>query len=254
MLSVAVILRADMPDQPSLSSAYLPHLAYDSVIFGFSGDRLKILVMEYHRTQLFALPGGFVRVDENLDAAVRRGLCERTGLSDIYLRQFQTFGDVARHDPESMRRILEANSISTTEYGWMLDRFVSVAYYALINYETVRPRPDALSDSLEWYDLDSLPPLLFDHKKIVHAALDVLRRNLETELVGKNLLPERFTMRELQRVCETILGEELRRSSFQRKMLASGTLRRHEKLQHGKAHKAPYLYSFRTEKTDKGKS
>ena len=238
----------------SSTSGYLPHLAYDSVIFGFSGDRLKILVMEYHRTQLFALPGGFVRVDENLDAAVRRGLCERTGLRDIYLRQFHTFGDVARHDPESMRKILEANAISTTEYGWMLDRFVSVAYYALINYDTVRPRPDALSDSLDWYDLEALPPLLFDHGKIVRAALDVLRKNLETELVGKNLLPERFTMRELQRVCETILGESLRRSSFQRKMLASGNLLRHEKLQLGKAHKAPYLYSFRGGEDEGSKS
>lgn len=243
-----------MRDHSSPTSNYLPHLAYDSVIFGFSGDRLKILVMEYHRTELFALPGGFVRADEDLDAAVRRGLCERTGLTDIYLRQFHTFGDVARHDPGSMRKILEANAISTAEYGWMLDRFISVAYYALINYETVQPRPDALSDSLGWYDLESLPPLLFDHEKIVRTALEVLRRNLQTELVGKNLLPERFTMRELQRVCETILGEELPRSSFQRRMLASGTLRRHEKLQHGKAHKAPFLYSFLVPDAERSKS
>ena len=232
---------------PAPTSAYLPHLAYDSVVFGFSGDRLKILVMEYHRTKLFALPGGFVRRDEPLDLAVRRGLGERTGLDNIYLKQFHAFGSLERHDPESMRKILEASNISPDEYGWMLDRFVSVAYYALINYELVSPRPDALSDSLQWYDLDGLPPLLFDHATIVRKALEVLRRNLETDLVGKNLLPERFTMKELQRVCEVITGENLRRSSFQRKMLTSGSLVRHEKLHQGKAHKAPYLYSFRRE-------
>ena len=72
---------------------YLPHIAYDSVIFGFSGDELKILIMEYHNTGLFALPGGFLRTDENLDEAVRRGLEERTGLNHIYLEQFYTFGN-----------------------------------------------------------------------------------------------------------------------------------------------------------------
>lgn len=126
----------------------------------------------------------------------------------------------------------------------MLDRFVSIAYYALINYATVELRPDALSDSIGWYDIDHLPPLLFDHATIVNRALSVLRDNLEANLVGKNLLPDQFTMKELQCVYEAILGEDLPRSSFQRKMLASGHLQRREKLRHGKAHKAPYLYSF----------
>ncbi len=73
-------------------TGYLPHIAYDSVIFGFAEDELKILLLEYHNTGLFALPGGFVRTDENLNDAVLRGLKERTGLSNIYLEQFYTFG------------------------------------------------------------------------------------------------------------------------------------------------------------------
>ncbi|PPK86143.1 ADP-ribose pyrophosphatase YjhB (NUDIX family) [Neolewinella xylanilytica] len=224
--------------------AFLPHLAYDSVIFGYSDLKLKILVMEYHRTNWFALPGGFVGVDEPLDRAVRRGLYERTGLKDIFLRQFQTFGSLERHDPAAMRQIIERSGYSVDDYGWMLDRFVSIGYYALIDFRSVHLRPDALSDSIGWYDIDRLPPLLFDHAKMVEQALATLRQNLEANLVGKNLLPGRFTMKELQLVYEAILGEPLPRSSFQRKMLASGHLRRHEKLQEGKAHKAPYLYSF----------
>jgi ADP-ribose pyrophosphatase YjhB (NUDIX family) len=224
---------------------YLPHIAYDSVILGFSGKDLKILIMEYHNTGLFALPGGFVKKSETLDNAVRRGLEERTGLKNIYLEQFHTFGNLDRYKPEVMQVILEANNKNTKNTKWLLDRFISVAYYALINYEHVTPKPDALSDSCQWYSIKKLPTLILDHKLIVEKAIQTLRDNLDRKLVGGNLLPEKFTMKELQHVYEAILGEKIRRTSFQRKMLASGLLRRHEKRFTGKAHKAPYLYSFK---------
>lgn len=225
---------------------YLPHIAYDSVIFGFSGNALKILIMEYHNTKLFALPGGFVRKDENLDDAVLRGLKERTGLSNIYLEQFHTFGSTARFRPEVMSTILIANGLDPgKDYHWLLERFISVAYYALINFEEVVPRPDALSDSCAWYEIEQLPPLILDHEDIVNKAVHTLRANLDRKLVGGNLLPEKFTMNELQKVYEAILGVRLRRTTFQRTMLAADVLVRHEKHFSGKAHKAPYLYSFR---------
>ena len=196
---------------PSLDE-YIPHLAYDSVIFGFNGEELKILILEYHNTGLFALPGGFVRRNENLDDAVKRGLKERTGLDKIYLEQFHTFGDISRPDPDVMRTILEANG---------------------------------QKDSINWYALDKLPPLMMDHRKIVEKALETLRNNLEKKLVGMNLLPSKFTMKELQLVYEAVLGEKLRRTTFQRKILGLDILKRHEKLFTGGAHKAPYLYSFK---------
>lgn len=223
---------------------YLRHIAYDSVIFGFSGEKLKILITRYHNTGLYALPGGFVQLNENLNDAVRRGLKERTGLDNIYLEQFCTFGDVARYKPEVMQTILEANGHSTEKYAWMLDRFVSVAYYALINYNDVVPTPDALSDSCDWYDMDELPNLMLDHAEIVAKALQTLRENLDRKLVGMNLLPSRFTLGELQKVYEAILGEKLHRGTFQRKMLSLDILKRHEKQYSGAAHKAPFLYSF----------
>jgi len=227
-------------------TAYLPHIAYDSVIFGFSEGDLKILIMEYHNTGLFALPGGFVQLQEDLNDAVLRGLKERTGLTDIYLEQFYTFGDFSRFDPEVMRTLLEANGIiPDEEYRWMLDRFISVAYYALINYEDVTPKPDALSDSCEWYAVNELPKLILDHQYIVEKAIQTLRDNLDRKLVGGNLLPRKFTMGELRNVYEAILGTKLRRTTFQRKMLAADVLTRHEKHFSGKAHMAPYLYSFK---------
>lgn len=234
------IKKKKLPD----SKDYIPHLAYDSVIFGFNGDQLKILVLEYHNTKFFALPGGFVKRTENLDDAVKRGLRERTGLDNIYLEQFHTFGSLSRSDPKTMRKILQENNYDLKDNYWLFDRFISVAYYALINYDEVNPKPDKLSDSINWYAINELPPLMMDHQEIVDKALQVLRDNLERKLVGMNLLPPKFTMKQLQQVYEAILGEKLRRTSFQRKILAMDILQRHEKLFQGKAHKAPYLYSF----------
>ncbi|MDF2158424.1 NUDIX domain-containing protein [Algoriphagus sp. CAU 1675] len=226
------------------SLTYLSHLAYDSVIFGFSGEKLKILLMEYHNTGWLALPGGFVKIDEPLDEAVKRGLKERTGLDQIFLEQFYTFGSVERHQPEVMKAILEPHG-GVQDDHWILERFVSVGYYALINYELVEPKPDALSDSIRWYEVDTLPQLILDHNFIVEKALSHLRTHLDQKLLSFNLLPERFTMKELQHVYEAILGEKLNRANFQRKMLGLGILERHEKLYSGGSHKAPYLYSFR---------
>ncbi|HSF54364.1 MAG TPA: NUDIX domain-containing protein [Algoriphagus sp.] len=224
---------------------FIPHIAFDSVVFGFSKGKLKILLMEYHATGWHALPGGFVGRTEDLEDAVKRGLFERTGLKEIYLEQFHTFGNMARFRPEVMKTILEANGYSVPENYWMLDRFFSIAYYALIDHEKVSLTPDNLSDSIAWYDIEQLPELILDHNAIVQKALETLRENLDRNLVGGNLLSERFTMNELQAVYEAILGEKLRRTSFQRKMLSLDILDRHEKLFTGKSHKAPFLYSFK---------
>jgi hypothetical protein len=142
-----------------------------------------------------------------------------------------------------MKTILEANGHNQPDNQWLLDRFISVAYYALINYKDVVPKPDALSDSCEWYSVNKLPELILDHKEIVSKAIDTLRANLDRKLM--NLLPERFTMKELQHAHEAILGHKLRRTTFQRKMLGTELLTRHKKRFSGKAHKAPYEYSFK---------
>src|SRR6478672_11549233 len=99
------------PAEDATGASYITNLAYDSVVFGYSGNKLKILLMEYHNTGFFALPGGFVRRNENLDDAVKRGLKERTGIDNIYLEQFYAFGDIKRYQPQVMQTILKANGI-----------------------------------------------------------------------------------------------------------------------------------------------
>lgn len=228
---------------PLAQDQYLPNISYDSVIFGFSGEKLKILVLEYHKMKTFSLPGGFVKVDESLDEAVKRGLSERTGLVEIYLEQFHTFGALTRFDPKVMYSILAEQGYELTNH-WLLGRFISVGYYALIKYEHVVPTPDEFSDSIAWYDFDKLPEMMMDHHEIVIKALDHLRTNLDQKLLSFNLLPERFTMKELKHVYDAILGETQNRANFQRKMLSLNILERHEKHYSGGSHKAPFLYSF----------
>jgi ADP-ribose pyrophosphatase YjhB (NUDIX family) len=223
----------------------IPNLSFDCVIFGFNGKLLKILILEYHNTDLFALPGGFIEDNQSLNDAVINGVRERTGLNNVFLEQFHVFGGLNRSDPSAMKRILEANEEDMEENSWMLERFLTVGYYALINYEEVNPKPDHLSDSIGWYAIDELPPLMMDHNEIVTKALQVLRNNLSEKLIGMNLLSQKFTMKQLQLVYEAILNQKLRRTTFQRKMLSLDILERHEKLFQGKAHKAPYLYSFK---------
>jgi 8-oxo-dGTP diphosphatase len=223
---------------------YIPNISFDSVIFGFSGEKLKILVLEYEDIQTFSLPGGFVKVNEPLDVAVKRGLNERTGLDEIFLEQFHTFGSMERFNTELMRTILEKRGYFL-ENHWLLGRFITVGYYALINFENVIAKPDELSDSIEWYDFDKLPKLMLDHNEIVEKALDHLRTHLDQKLLSFNLLPERFTMKELKQVYDAILGETHNRANFQRRMLSLNILERHEKLYSGGSHKAPFLYSFR---------
>jgi len=223
---------------------FIPNLSYDCVIFGFNGKTLKILILEYQNTGFFALPGGFIRKNQSLKEAVDQGVEERTGLKNVFLDQFQVFGSLERSDPFAMRKILEANNKDIEENKWMMNRFITVGHYALINYEDVDPKPDHLSDSIGWYAIEDVPRLMMDHNDIVDKALEVLRNNISEKIIGMNLLPQKFTMKQLQQVFEAILDQKLRRTSFQRKMLSLDILERHEKLFEGKAHKAPYLYSF----------
>ena len=123
-------------------------------------------------------------------------------------------------------------------------RFVTIGYYALVEYSYVDPKPDRFSDFCSWRDVNDLPLLMMDHQQITEKALDMLQLHLNYHPIGYNLLPLKFTMPELQKLYETILNKELDRRNFQRKILSYGILRRLKEVKKGGAHKAPYLYSF----------
>ena len=139
---------------------------------------------------------------------------------------------------------MKDSGISDVENHWILQRFVSIGYYALVEYAKVQPKKDEISAECCWKDLKDLPDLIIDHKEIIEKALETLRKHLNYEPIGYNLLPEEFTMKDFQSIYETILGRKLDRRNFQRKILSYGILDKKEKLFSGGAHKAPFLYSF----------
>ncbi|WP_428662174.1 NUDIX hydrolase [Runella sp.] len=229
----------------SQKDRFIPQLSIDSVIFGFHDNQLKILLLKMKGMKLWALPGGYVEQHEDIDGAALHILENRTGLSDIYLEQFRVFGKADRTTKESMQLFLEANKVEMGEFQWMMKRFVSIGYYALVDFSKVTPTPDHFTESCEWFEVKNLPKLAFDHYEIIQKALESLRLNLDSKLIGSNLLPETFTMNDLQSLYETILGTPLRRNNFQRKVLSLNILERIEKLYTGAANKAPYLYKFK---------
>lgn len=229
---------ADEPDK------FLPSVSIDCVIFGFHAGQLKVLLINFKNTDIWALPGGYIRLEEDMDEAACRILLERTSVQDIFLEQFYTFGQRARVCRDLQQRIFDALSIPLSPDAWISQRFVSVGYYALVDFSKVIPNPDEHLEVCTWSSLNELPPLAFDHSDIVQKALTALQSRLDHNIVGFNLLPDTFTMAELQRLYETILGKKLLRTNFQRKMLGLEILERVEKRFTGGAHKAPYLYRF----------
>jgi 8-oxo-dGTP diphosphatase len=216
---------------------YLRHLSVDGVIFGFHENELKVLLLKWKNNGPWCLPGGFVKKDESLSQAVTRMVRERTGLDNIFLQQFQAFGD-----PQREKKKLAINA--DLKGSWLMDRFVTVGYFALVEYSKVKPEPDLLSEDCRWWDIHSIPALVYDHNEILEKALEVLRLSLNDHPIGHKLLPEKFTMPELQKLYETILDKPIDRRNFQKKILGLDILVRLNERKTGGAHKAPYLYRF----------
>jgi 8-oxo-dGTP diphosphatase len=211
---------------PAIEKTLGPALTVDCVVFGWGEGGLRLLLIRRGRSPFegsWALPGGFVRPHEGLADAARRELDEETGLSRLFLEQLYTFGDPGR-DPR----------------GWV----VSVAYYALVRQAGLEPRAATDAVGAEWFAADSLPDLAFDHREIVRLAVERLRAKVRYAPVGFELLPREFTLGELQRLYEGILGEPLDKRNFRRRVLGLGLLEDTGRRQEGVAHRAARLYRF----------
>ncbi len=221
-----------------------PGFSVDCVVFGFHNNKLKVLLLKMKHTQYWALPGGFVEKEDNVDDAVIRTLQSRTGLSDVFLHQFHLFGDSKRIDENQNKELFKYFGIKPDPSNWLLQRFITVGYYALVEYSTVTPQPDYTSDACEWWDIHDIPQLIHDHNEILKKGMEALRMHLNYHPVGFNLLPPKFTVPELQRLYETILDKKLDRRNFQRKMLSYGILKKLNERRTGGAHKSPTLFKF----------
>ncbi|CAN5894467.1 NUDIX domain-containing protein [soil metagenome] len=226
------------------SSPLIPQLTLDCVVLGFHRDQLRVLLLRWKGTQEWSLPGGPVNQAESVDGAAYRILKERTGLEQIFLQQFHVFGEVVRYDRQKIQEKLK-HLIDPDKW---YQRAVSLGYYALVDYSKVQPSPDEFTDECAWWNLKELPELLFDHIHIIEEAKKALRLQLSWAPIGNKLLPNKFTLPELQRLYETILGRTLDPRNFQRKMLSMDILDRLPERRKGGAHKSPYLYQFNQEK------
>lgn len=224
-------------------------LSVDCVAIGFEENKLKVLILKWKAgEEMWALPGGFVFKNENINNAATRVLNERTGVNLPFLEQFHTFGAVNRRDQKTLEKNLKSVGVKGDLMKWFAQRFVSVGYVSLVDIEKCNLKPDFSSISIKWAGLDELPNLIFDHNHIVDSALDYMKNQINYLPIGITLLPEKFTMKQLQFLYEAILQKQLDRGNFQRKMLKLGIFIRHEKKLEGKANKAPYLYSIDKEK------
>ena len=232
---------------------YIPHLSIDCVVFGYANKELKVLISKFKfGKNLWGLPGGYILKTEGVDKAARRILKERTGLDNIYLEQFRVFGDEKRIIGSEHKKMIKSElqrfdkqRFDATTTKWMTSRFVGIGYYALVDINKVNPRPGLLEERLEWQNMKDIPKLTHDHNEIVTYALEALRQNLDQKLIGFKLLPETFTMKEVQELYEAVYDKPLARNNFQKKILDLNVLERLEKKFTGAANKAPYLYHFR---------
>lgn len=183
-----------------------PAVAVDVVIFSLFENDLHVLLIKRKTPPfqgLWAIPGGFMNLDESLDEAAARKLAEETGVTEVYTEQLYTFGSVAR-DPRS--------------------RVISVAYFALVPFSSISHQPGEFEEATAWHSLKTLPQLAFDHSEILEYALQRLRYKLEYTAVGFQLLPDQFTLSQLQRAYEIVLDEKLDKRNFRRKILAAGVI------------------------------
>ena len=207
-------------------------LAVDCIIFGFDKENLKILLIKRNfepEKGQWSLIGGFLKKEENLDEAAVRVLHTLTGLHDVYMEQLYAYSKVDR-DPA--------------------ERTISVAYFALINIESHRFEGVQL-ESAHWFDLHEAPPLIFDHDEMVQKAVSRLRRRALSKPIGFELLPDKFTMRQLQSLYESILNKKLDKRNFVNKVHSLDVLVKLDEKDMTVARKGAYLYKFDKDKYDR---
>jgi len=208
-------------------------LTVDCVVFGFDEGELKVLLIQRALEPFkgkWALPGGFVRVDETLDEAARRELEEEAGLKDVFLEQLYTFGDVNR-DPR--------------------ERVVSVAYYALVKLTAHDTRAATDAAGARWFPVSKVPKLAFDHADILATALARLKGKVQYQPIGFELLPPKFTLSQLQHLYEAVLETELDKRNFRKKVLSFGLLVPLKETQMVGRHRPAQLFRFDADKYEK---
>lgn len=200
-------------------------VSVDCVILGYADKALKVLLIKSDLEEfagMYSLLGDLVRPDEDIDDAPYRVLQTRTGLDDVYLEQVQTFGNVNRHPS---------------------GRVITTAYYSLVDKKSSRFQ--LINNELSWHEVNSLKKLAFDHKRILDTCLQRLREKVMEQPIVFNLLPEKFSLRELQDLYEAILGVELDRRNFRKRIILKDWLVDLDEMEEDVPHRPGKLYKLR---------
>ncbi len=224
-----------------------PNVSVDCVVFGYEASELKVLLIQRDASTAndgsvlsWTLPGDLIQDDEDLDQAAHRVLQELTTLDSVYLRQFGAFGDPSRVKKPADKIWLEKTR------AYPNARVITVAYFALVNVGHFTPSPSNFAVDTQWMSLDEIPILAFDHNLILNRGVDALRKQTETSDIVFELLPEKFTLSQVQELYETILGQRFDKRNFRKKILAQGILTPLEEKQKGVSHKPARLFRLKT--------
>lgn len=222
---------------------YLPNLSIDLVIIGYKDKELKCLLLQAGGKWM--VPGGYVRIEQSVDEAVKEILKERTALEYPHMKFLSVFGEKDRYFREEIKKSFEKMGMAWSEKYWLNNRFVTLAYYSLVNIDETHPSIKDFDEAFAWFSFDDLPDMWMDHKSIVLTARHRLKEDIKQDLVSPNLLPDQFTMPELHQLHESILEEKLDRSRFQKNMLSSEMFDRLPKLQKESPGSNPYQYCLK---------
>lgn len=210
----------------NLSNENIDALSIDCIIFGFKDAELSVLLVKHGigpTIGQWALPGSWIKYNESIDAAANRILSSQTSIDNIYLEQFKTFGNIDR---------------------FPIRRVITIVYYALVNIEKFILHPGPTEMDAEWFRLQDVPQMAFDHNIILTECFQFLQHKIQHEPIGFNLLPSLFTLLQLQELYEAILNVKLDKSNFRKKFLKMNLLIDTKQKQQDVSHRAAKLYRF----------
>lgn len=214
-----------------------------SVIFGYENRQLKALLIKDIESS-WELPTGYIKRDEMLTSGAGRILKHRTGLDNVFLKQFHVFGD----SPFRLTGHKTNSKVSVPEGNWLTERRLAIGFYALMDCSKAVVKHDLYIEDHKWIDIKEIPGnLLYDHNEVIYCALETLRHQVFNEPIGYNLLPEKFTLPELQSLYEIILDKKFNRGNFYTKLLNLKIITKLEEKRNIGQHRSPFLYEFHKE-------
>ena len=226
-----------------------PNVSVDCVIFGFDNERLNVLLIKRKQgsndSPMLALPGDLVIDTESLDDAANRVLKELTGLEGVFLNQFKAFGDPLR--VKKVKDIAWLQSFREQPQA----RVITIGYYALVRMEDFHPAANSFAEEVYWQEIHDIPELAFDHNEILSTALDQLRTEFIMNRIGYELLPEKFTLSQVQKLHEIILDKKLDKRNFRSKLMKEKLVTALNEKQTGVVHKPAQFYKLNRKEVEK---